>query len=167
MAPKRPSAPRPVARGASRTRPGKPAPSAPPGPTPDPEPTALKGAAILGGAYLLGVLTFLGAGFDGLSAVFLGGSYALSAVAALLFSRGVLELFLGVDRPIVFFTVLRRLTGPLMALMAPLTPGFLLPFAAAMYHAFLFYLLKTFLFGDAVLGAPPLFILLWIALTAT
>lgn len=126
----------------------------------------VQGLVVLVLTYLLGVATFALGGFPPMAAVFLGGSYALSALAALMFSRGVLELFVGVDRPIAFFTVLRRVTEPLMALLAPLTPAFLLPFAASLYHAFLFYTLKTFLFGDAVLNVPPLFIVLYIALVA-
>lgn len=128
--------------------------------------SAFRGLVIIVGAYVLGVITFAAGGFPAIAAVFLGGSYALTALAALMFSRGVLELFLGVDRPITFFVVLRRITDPLLALFDPLTPGFLLPFAASLYAAFLFYLLKTFLFGDAVLGVPPLFILLWLRLVA-
>lgn len=125
---------------------------------------AFRGLAVLVAAYLLGVATFALSGLPVVAAVFLGGSYALSALAALMFSRGVLEFVIGVDRPIAFFVVLRRITDPLLALIGPVTPGFLLPFAASLYAAFIFYFLKTFLFGDAVLGVPPLFILIWIAI---
>lgn len=126
----------------------------------------LRGLGILVAAYLLGVATFVAGGLPPAAAVFLGGSYALSALAALMFSRGALEFFVGVERETAFFVVLRRVTDPLLALVGPLTPGFLLPFAASLHAAFLFYFLKTFLFGDAVLGVPPLFILLWIAFVA-
>jgi hypothetical protein len=126
----------------------------------------MRGLFILAVAYLLGVGTFAMGGYPLIAATFLGGSYALSALAALLFSRGILELFVGIDRDIAFFTVLRKLSDPLMALIAPLTPSFLLPFAASLYGAFLFYFLKTFLFGDAVFGVPPLFILVWFFLAA-
>lgn len=121
----------------------------------------LRGLFVLCAAYVLGVATFAFGGYPLVAATFLGGSYALSALAALLFSRGILELFVGIDRDIAFFTVLRKISDPLMALIEPLTPSFLLPFAASLYAAFLFYFLKTFLFGDAVLGVPPLFILLF------
>ncbi len=126
----------------------------------------LRGVLIVAAAYVLGVLTFLWGGFPQIVAVIFGGAYALSAVSAFLVSRGLLELFLGLDRPGVFFLALRRVTDPLMALAGPVTPAFLVPFAQALYAAFLFYFLKTFLFGDAVLGVPPLFIVLWLALAA-
>jgi hypothetical protein len=126
----------------------------------------MRGLFVLCVAYFLGVATFAFGGYPIVAATFLGGSYALSALAALLFSRGILELFVGIHRDIAFFTVLRKISDPLMALIEPLTPGFLLPFAASLYGAFLLYFLKTFLFGDAVLGVPPLFILLWFFLAA-
>ncbi len=126
----------------------------------------LRGLLILCLAYVLGVATFAFGGYPLVAATFLGGSYALSALAALLFSRGILEFFVGIDRDIAFFTVLRKLSDPLMALIAPVTPGFLLPFAASLYGAFLLYFLKTFLFGDALLGLPPLFIVLWFIIAA-
>lgn len=127
---------------------------------------AVRGLIILALSYVLAVATFLIIGAAPMVAVYLGGTYALTAMAALLFSRGVLELVVGIDREIAFFVVLKRITDPLMALFGPLTPGFLLPFAAALYAAFLFFFLKVFLFGDAYLGLPPLFILLYIALVA-
>jgi hypothetical protein len=120
------------------------------------------GLVVLVSAYLLGVVAFLVAGQPPVVAVFLGGAYALSALSAVLFSRGVLEFFIGVDREIAFFVVMRRITDPLLALFAAVTPPFLLSFAAAFYVAFLLYVLKVFLFGDAFLGLPPLFILLWL-----
>jgi hypothetical protein len=123
---------------------------------------ALRGLLILVVTYLLAVGTFLWAGAAGIAAVFLGGSYALTALAALLFSRGVLEAVIGVDREVAFFVVLRRVTDPLIALFGPITPSFLTPSAVSLYVAFLFYFLKVFLFGDALLGLPPLFILLYI-----
>jgi hypothetical protein len=127
---------------------------------------AFRGVAILALAYMLGVATFYWGGFPPIASVFLGGSYALSALSALMLSRGLLDMFLGLDRPGVFFIVLRRVSDPLLAMLAPVTPGFLVPFAQALYAAFLFYFLKTFLFGDAVLGLPPLFIVLWLVLAA-
>ena len=122
----------------------------------------LRGVFIVAAAYSLAVVFFLVAGAPEMLAVYLGGAYALTAFAAFLFSRGVLELFVGVDRDIVFFVVLRRLTDPLLALVSPVTPGFLLPFAVSLYAAFLFFGFKVFLFGDAFLGLPPLFILLYL-----
>lgn len=128
--------------------------------------SALRGLIIVAMAYLMAVATFLVLKAPPMVAVYLGGTYALTAMAALLFSRGVLELVVGIDREIAFFVVLKRITDPLLALFAPITPGFLLPFAAALYAAFLFFFLKVFLFGDAYLGLPPLFILLYLTLVA-
>ncbi len=124
--------------------------------------SALRGLFIVAATYIIAVAAFLIGGAPGIVAVYLGGTYALTALAALLFSRGVLELFIGVDRDIAFFVVMRRITDPLLALIDPITPGFLLPFAVSLYGAFLFFFLKLFLFGDGFLGVPPLFILLYL-----
>ncbi|PKP84522.1 MAG: hypothetical protein CVT80_07690 [Alphaproteobacteria bacterium HGW-Alphaproteobacteria-2] len=121
----------------------------------------IRGLLIVGLTYALAVVTFLIGGAPQIVAIYLGGTYALTALAALLFSRGVLEFFIGVDRDIAFFVVLRRITDPLTALVAPITPGFLLPFAVTLYAAFLFFFLKLLLFGDAFLGVPPLFIVIF------
>lgn len=126
----------------------------------------LRGVLVLCITFILGVGAFAFGGHSPVAATYSGGSYALSALAALLFSRGVLDFFIGVDRDIAFFTVMRKITDPLLALFAPITPGFLLPFAASLYVAFLMYFLKVFLFGDIVMGLPPLFILLWILIAA-
>jgi len=126
----------------------------------------LRGLLMLGGFYLLAVATFVLSDMPGEVAVYLGGTYALTAVAALLFSRGVLEFLIGVERDIAFFVVLRRVSDPLLALIAPITPGFLLPFAVSLYGAFLFFVLKLFLFGDAYLGVPPLFIVIYLVLAS-
>ncbi|MDX5362297.1 MAG: hypothetical protein LPL29_14285 [Alphaproteobacteria bacterium] len=128
--------------------------------------SALTGIVILVLTYAMAVATFLLGGAPGMVAVYLGGTYALTALAALLFSRGILELVIGIDRDIAFFAVLRRVTDPLLALVAPVTPAFLLPFAVALYGAFLFFFLKLFLFGDAYLGVPPLFIVLYLAIAS-
>lgn len=124
--------------------------------------SALRGLFIVAATYIIAVAAFLIGGAPGIVAVYLGGTYALTALAALLFSRGVLEFFIGVDRDIAFFVVMRRITDPLLALIDPITPGFLLPFAVSLYGAFLFFFLKLFLFGDGFLGVPPLFILLYL-----
>lgn len=129
--------------------------------------SALSGILLLVGTYLLAVATFLLGGAPTEVAVFLGGTYALTAIAAFLFSRGILELVVGADRDITFFVVLRKLTDPLLALTAPMTPAFLLPFAVSLYAAFLFFFLKLFLFGDAFLNIPPLFIVLYLMVSTT
>jgi hypothetical protein len=126
----------------------------------------MRGIAILALTYLLAVATFLVLSAPGIVAVYLGGTYALTAIASLLFARGLLELFVGVDRDIAFFVVMRRVSDPLIALVGPITPGFLLPFAVSLYAAFLFFFLKLFLFGDAYLGVPPLFILLYLLIAS-
>jgi hypothetical protein len=126
--------------------------------------SALNGLFILAATYILAVATFLLGGAPEAVAIYLGGTYALTALAALLFSRGVLEFFIGVDRDIAFFVVLRKVTDPLLALVSPLSPGFLLPFAVSLYGAFLFFFLKLFLFGDAYLGVPPLFIVVYLSI---
>lgn len=126
----------------------------------------LRGLFILSLTYLLAAATFLVLGAPGIVAVYLGGTYALTAIASLLFARGVLEFFLGMDRDIAFFVVMRRVSDPLIALVGPITPGFLLPFAVSLYAAFLYFFLKLFLFGDAYLGVPPLFILLYLLIAS-
>lgn len=126
--------------------------------------SALTGLLILAATYLAAVVTFILGGAPQAVAIYLGGTYALTALAAFLFSRGVLEFLVGIDREIVFFVVLRRVTDPLLALTAPITPGFLLPFAVSLYAAFLFFFLKLFLFGDAYLGVPPLFIPIYLSI---
>ncbi len=110
------------------------------------------GVILIAATYALAVLTFMLAGAPAGAAVWLGGTYALTGLAAFLFSRGVLEFFVGADRDAAFFVVLRKVTDPLIALAGPLTPGFLAPFAVSLYVAFLVFFLKVFLFGDAVLG---------------
>lgn len=124
--------------------------------------SALRGLAIVALTYLLAAGTFLLGGAPGMVAVYLGGTYALTALAAFLFSRGILEMLVGTDRDITFFVVLRRVTDPLQALVEPITPAFLAPFAVSLYAAFLFFFLKLFLFGDGFLGVPPLFIPLYL-----
>lgn len=126
--------------------------------------SAITGIFILAGTYVMAIATFLLGGMPGEVAVLLGGTYALTAIAAFLFSRGVLEFVVGSDRNITFFVVLRKVTDPLLALVAPITPSFLMPFAMALYGAFLFFFLKVFLFGDAFLEVPPLFIVIYLML---
>ncbi len=128
--------------------------------------SALFGIGIMAITYLMAVATFIIGGAPDTVAIYLGGTYALTALAALMFSRGVLEFFVGVDRDIAFFVVLRRVTDPLLAIFAPITPRFLLPFAASLYVAFLFFFLKLFLFGDGFLGVPPLFIVLYLLIAS-
>lgn len=124
------------------------------------------GILIIAAAYAVAVATFLLGGAPGISAVYLGGTYALTALASFLFARAVLELVVGIDRDIAFFVALKRITDPLIAVIAPLTPGFLVPFAISFFAAFFYFFLKLFLFGDAYLGVPPLFIIAYLAVAS-
>ncbi len=67
--------------------------------------------------------------------------WALKAVAYTLAGRGALGLFFSFDRPIAFFAVFRGVTDPFLALMAPVTPGFLIEKMVPFYSAFLFFAL--------------------------
>lgn len=93
-------------------------------------------------------------------AALLAGAYALASLAAIVFARGVLGLFVDFTRPVAFFRALSRITDPLIALFAPVTPGFLHPAFRPFYAAFCLFFLKMLIFGG--LGAPPL--LLYLAL---
>jgi hypothetical protein len=125
---------------------------------------ALRGLLIMAGSYLLIVVFFMLNGLPATFAVYLGGTYALTALTSFLLARGILEFFVSFDRDAAFFVVMRRLTDPLIALVAPITPGFLVPFATSLFAAFLYFFLKLFLFGDGYLGVPPLFILAYLIL---
>lgn len=120
------------------------------------------GLIIIAATYAMAVLTFVLGGLPAEAAVYLGGTYALTALTSFLLARGILEFFVSFNRDATFFVTMRRLTDPLLAVVAPITPGFLVPFAASLYAAFLYYFLKLFLFGDAFLGVPPLFIVLFL-----
>lgn len=125
---------------------------------------ALRGLLIIAGSYVLVVVFFLMSGIPSAYAIFLGGTYALTALASFLMARGILEIFVSFDRDAVFFVSMRHITDPLIALVAPITPGFLVPFATSLFAAFLYFFLKLFLFGDGYLGVPPLFILAYLVL---
>lgn len=125
---------------------------------------ALRGLLIIAGSYVLVVVFFLMSGIPAAYAIYLGGTYALTALASFLMARGILEIFVSFDRDATFFVAMRHITDPLIALVAPITPGFLVPFAASLFAAFLYFFLKLFLFGDGYLGVPPLFILAYLVL---
>jgi hypothetical protein len=125
---------------------------------------ALRGLLIIAGSYVLVVVFFLMSGIPAAYAIYLGGTYALTALASFLMARGILEIFVSFDRDAVFFRNMKGLTDPLIALVAPITPGFLVPFATSLFAAFLYFFLKLFLFGDGYLGVPPLFILAYLVL---
>ena len=125
---------------------------------------ALRGLMIIAGSYVLVVVFFLVSGIPAAYAIYLGGTYALTALASFLMARGILEIFVSFERDATFFVSMRQLTDPLISLVAPITPGFLVPFATSLFAAFLYFFLKLFLFGDGYLGIPPLFILAYLVL---
>ncbi len=135
---------------------------------------ALRGLLILIGAFLLCFAVFViqgppraegGAQIDStFFATVAAGTYALTSLAAIVFSRAVLGLFVDFDRPVTFFRVLGSIADPFVALFAPVTPGFLDSAFKSFYAAFCLYFIKMLMFGG--FGAPPPWILLiiWLSL---
>jgi len=131
---------------------------------------ALRGLLILIGAFLLSFLVFMvqgppragnGAQIDStFFATVAAGTYALTSLAAVVFSRAVLGLFVDFDRPVTFFRVLGSITDPFVALFQPVTPGFLDPALRPFYAAFCLYFIKMLLFGIGAAPPPWVFILL-------
>ena len=131
---------------------------------------ALRGLLILIGAFFLCFVVFKmqgppmaegGARIDStFFATVAAGTYALTSLAAIVFSRAVLGLFVDFDRPVTFFRVLGSITDPFVALFAPVTPGFLEPAFKPFYAAFCLYFIKMLLFGVGAAPPPWVFILL-------
>ena len=131
---------------------------------------ALRGLLILIGAFLMCFVVFMvqgppmaegGARVDStFFATVAAGTYALTSLAAIVFSRAVLGLFVDFDRPVTFFRVLGSITDPFVALFAPVTPGFLEPAFKPFYAAFCLYFIKMLLFGVGAAPPPWVFILL-------
>ncbi len=131
---------------------------------------ALRGLLIMTGAFLLCFVVFTalgppraegGARIDSsFFATVAAGTYALTSLAAIVFSSGVLGLFVDFSRPVTFFRVLGSITDPLVALFAPVTPGFLDPALRPFYAAFCLYFIKMLLFGIGAAPPPWIFILL-------
>ncbi len=88
------------------------------------------------------------------------GTYALTSLAAIVFLRAVLGLFVDFNRPVTFFRVLGSITDPLAALFEPVTPGFLDPAFRPFYAAFCLYFIKLLMFGIGTAPPPWVFILL-------
>jgi uncharacterized protein YggT (Ycf19 family) len=88
------------------------------------------------------------------------GTYALTSLAAIVFSRAVLGLFVDFNRPVTFFQVLGSIADPFVALFMPVTPGFLDPAFRPFYAAFCLYFIKMLLFGIGAAPPPWVFILL-------
>lgn len=133
---------------------------------------SLRALLILGGAYVLAFVIFSTVGLPGagsggprfspILAALAAGSYALTSLAAIVFARAVLGLFIDFSRPVAFFRVLGALTDPFVALFRPITPGFLEPAFHHFYAAFCLYFVKLLIFG--ALGAPPPWLLLLVLL---
>ena len=133
---------------------------------------SFRAVLILVGAFLLCFAVFYwlgvpaaGGGPRPKSTVLAGlaaGSYSLTALAAIVFSRGVLGLFVDFSRPVAFFRALAGITDPFLALFGPLTPGFLHEATQPFYAAFCLYFVKFFIFGG--FGAPPPWLLLLLVL---
>ncbi len=131
---------------------------------------ALRGLLILMGAFVLcfAVFTELGPpraeggaqGDSAFLATLAAGTYALTSLAAIVFSRAVLGLFVDFSLPVTFFRVLGSITDPLVALFEPVTPGFLEPAFKPFYAAFCLYFIKMMLFGIGATPPPWVFILL-------
>ena len=134
---------------------------------------ALRGLMILTGAFVLCFAVFVSQGppraeggapsGSAFLATLAAGTYALTSLAAIVFSRAVLGLFVDFDRPVTFFRVLGSITDPLVALFEPVTPGFLEPALRPFYAAFCLFFIKMLMFGG--FGAPPPWLLLLIWLT--
>ena len=88
------------------------------------------------------------------------GTYALTSLAAIVFSRAVLGLFVDFNRPVTFFRVLGSIADPFVALFEPVTPGFLDPAFRPFYAAFCLYFIKLLMFGIGAAPPPWVFILL-------
>ena len=128
---------------------------------------------ILAAAYVLAFAIFSAMGlptaeggerrFSGVLAAWAAGSYALTSLAAIIFARALLGLFVDFSRPIAFFRALGSLTDPFVALFAPVTPAFLAPPFRPFFAAFCLYFIKLLIFG--ALGAPPPWLLLLLVLS--
>lgn len=131
---------------------------------------ALRGLLIMIGAFLLTFLVFnvqglpVAEGSKRVDSTFFAtvaaGTYSLTSLAAIVFSRAVLGLFVDFSRPVTFFQVLGSITDPLIALFEPVTPGFLDPAFKPFFAAFCLYFIKILLFGVGAAPPPWVFILL-------
>ena len=134
---------------------------------------SLRAILILAGAFLLCFAVFATQGVpvaqgsepvrSGVLATVAAGAYSLTSLAAIVFARGVLGLFIDFSRPVAFFRALAGVTDPFLALFAPLTPGFLVEQMRPFYAAFCLYFIKMLIFGG--FGAPPPWIFILFALS--
>jgi uncharacterized protein YggT (Ycf19 family) len=95
-------------------------------------------------------------------ATFAAGTYSLTSLAAIVFARAVLGIFIDFSRPVAFFRALAGITDPFIALFAPITPGFLHPAFHSFFAAFCLYFIKMMIFGG--FGAPPPWVFILLAL---
>ena len=124
---------------------------------------SLRALLILAGAFLLCFAIFEGLGppmAEGgarvdstIISTFAAATYTLTSLAAIVFARGVLGIFVDFSRPVAFFRTLAGITDPFMALFAPITPGFLHEAMRPFFAAFCLYFIKFLIFGG--FGAPP------------
>lgn len=134
---------------------------------------SLRAILILIGAFLLCFLVFATQGvpvaeggapvFSTFLATIAAGTYALTSLAAIVFARAILGLFIDFSRPVAFFRALGSVADPFVALFAPVTPGFLHPAFHAFYAAFWLYFIKILIFGG--FGAPPPWVFLLFAMS--
>ena len=132
----------------------------------------LRAILILAGAYLLCFAVFATQGIpvaeggepvrSTMLATLVAGSYTLTSLAAIVFARSILGLFIDFSRPVAFFRALAAVTDPFLALFRPVTPGFLHPAFHGFHAAFCLYFVKLLIFGG--FGAPPPWVLLLFAL---
>lgn len=131
---------------------------------------AFRAVLILAGAFLLCFAVFEGIGLpmaeggervhSTFLATWVAGSYTLMALAATVFARGVLGLFVDFSRPVAFFRALAGVTDPFMALFAPITPSFLHEAMHPFYAAFCLYIIKFLIFGGFGVFPPSLLLLI-------
>lgn len=124
---------------------------------------SFRAVLILAGAFLLCFLVFSSFGppmAEGgprpdstILATIAAATYTLTSLAAIVFARGVLGIFVDFSRPVAFFRALAGITDPFIALFAPVTPGFLHEAMWPFYAAFCLYFIKFLIFGG--FGAPP------------
>ena len=136
---------------------------------------SLRAIAILVGAFVLCFLVFTTQGVpfaeggervnSNILATWVAGAYALTSLAAIVFARAVLGLFLDFSRDVAYFRVLASITDPFSALFAPVTPDFLHPAFKPFYVAFCLFFIKMLIFGVFGAPSPMLLLALWLALS--
>lgn len=83
-------------------------------------------------------------------------TYILAALAWTLIGRFVLGFFVAEDSPNYIMRFFRRLTDPVIRLLAPVTPGFLHPLFIPLYAAFWMFALRVaFHIALVLMGAAP------------